>query len=115
MKEKQRQTASGFAYLIVLLLALFAAIWQLISAVGAVNVGDRQAPTAVLGWILADCADSADLPEGACLECSRIKALCCSFSGTTSARSGRRGCDGRIRFTPREGFRCARGTLKPRI
>src|SRR5437868_15185135 len=36
MKEKQRRTASGFAYLVVLLAVLFAASWQFIEAIGAV-------------------------------------------------------------------------------
>ena len=51
MKEKQRRTASGFAYLIVLLIALFAAIWELIGAVGAVNAGTGN-PLYIPGWIL---------------------------------------------------------------
>jgi regulator of protease activity HflC (stomatin/prohibitin superfamily) len=49
MKEKQRRTASGFAYLVVLLLALFATIWELIQAITAVNAG-QGSPYAVLGW-----------------------------------------------------------------
>ncbi len=52
MKEKQRRTASGFAYLIVLLLALFGAIWELISAVNAVKA-EQGSPYAVLGWLVS--------------------------------------------------------------
>ncbi len=51
MKEKQRRTASGFAYLIVLLIALFAAVWQLIEAIGAANVGPGN-PLYIPGWVL---------------------------------------------------------------
>jgi regulator of protease activity HflC (stomatin/prohibitin superfamily) len=51
MKEKQRRTASGFAYLVVLLIALFAVIWQLILAIGAANVGTGN-PLYIPGWIL---------------------------------------------------------------
>lgn len=49
MKEKQRRTASGFAYLIVLLVALFATIWELIQAITAVNTG-QGSPLAVPAW-----------------------------------------------------------------
>jgi hypothetical protein len=52
MKEKQRRTASGFAYLIVIVLALFGAVWELISAVGAVKV-EQGSPYAVLGWVVS--------------------------------------------------------------
>lgn len=52
MKEKQRRTASGFAYLIVLLLALFGAIWELIGAINLVKA-EQGSPYAVLGWVVS--------------------------------------------------------------
>jgi uncharacterized membrane protein YqjE len=50
MKEKQRRTASGFAYLIVIVLAIFGAVWEFIGAVGAVKA-EQGSPYAVLGWL----------------------------------------------------------------
>ena len=50
MKEKQRRTASGFAYLIALILALFGAVWELIGAVNAVK-NEQGSPYFVLGWL----------------------------------------------------------------
>jgi len=52
MKEKQRRTASGFAYLIALLLALFGAVWELINAVGAAKHGEGSS-FAILGWLVS--------------------------------------------------------------
>jgi hypothetical protein len=52
MKEKQRRTASGFAYLIVILLALFGALWELITAVGAVKAYQGSG-FAVLAWLVS--------------------------------------------------------------
>jgi regulator of protease activity HflC (stomatin/prohibitin superfamily) len=51
VKEKQRRTASGFAYLVVLLIALFAAIWQLVVAIQAANAQQGN-PLFIPGWIL---------------------------------------------------------------
>jgi len=52
MKEKQRRTASGFAYLIVIVLALVGAVWELIKAVGDVKA-EQGSPYAVLGWVVS--------------------------------------------------------------
>jgi regulator of protease activity HflC (stomatin/prohibitin superfamily) len=51
MKEKQRRTASGFAYLGFLLLAIFGSIWMMIEAAGAVRIGEGS-PLAIPGWLL---------------------------------------------------------------
>lgn len=51
MKEKQRRTASGFAYLVVLLIALFATAWQLVLAIQAASAQQGN-PLYIPGWIL---------------------------------------------------------------
>jgi regulator of protease activity HflC (stomatin/prohibitin superfamily) len=50
MKEKQRRTASGFAYLVVLLLALFASIWRLVVTIQAASVQQAD-PLYIPGWM----------------------------------------------------------------
>lgn len=52
MKEKQRRTASGFAYLVILLAALFGSIWQLVQTVGAVNQ-QQASPLYIPAWLFA--------------------------------------------------------------
>jgi SPFH domain / Band 7 family len=50
LKEKERRTASGFAYLIVLVAALLAAIWQFILAAEA-SKQEGTSPFPIFGWI----------------------------------------------------------------
>jgi regulator of protease activity HflC (stomatin/prohibitin superfamily) len=52
MKEKQRRTASGFAYLVVLVGALIASFWRFITAIGDAAETHTGA-LAIFGWLFA--------------------------------------------------------------
>jgi|SRR5215472_7542678 regulator of protease activity HflC (stomatin/prohibitin superfamily) len=49
MKEKQRRTASGFAYLVFLLAAVFFSFWRMVTAVGESR--DTHEVLPIFGWI----------------------------------------------------------------
>jgi hypothetical protein len=49
MKEKQRQTASGFAYLVLLLAGVAFSFWMMISAIGQVR--ETGNPLPIFGWM----------------------------------------------------------------